>query len=115
MSSKWIIKNGIAVPEPDLLVWGRWMETEREKYRKVDTIVGVMVSTVFLGLDHRFYARATAKLPPILWETMTFSEDSVGYEDQWRHSYQQQAYEFHEKKVRELQALLNCWPLHPLQ
>ena len=55
------------VLETDCLKWAKWFETAsrtvaREKVGRSE------VSTVFLGLDHRF----TADGPPILWETMVF-------------------------------------------
>lgn len=59
--------DGEPQPCEDLLTWARWYET-------ADRIVAaawfgeVRVSTVFLGLDHRFGFNG----PPILWESMVF-------------------------------------------
>src|SRR5690606_31539414 len=57
---------GRPVPEPDLLAWGRWMEGADRTVAR-DEVNGILVSTVFLGLDHAFFGG-----PPLLWETMAF-------------------------------------------
>ena len=44
---------------------------DRAKSRILDEIGGVKVSTVFLGLDHRF-SDSLEDGPPVLWETMIF-------------------------------------------
>ena len=67
MNGRYILEGHTPVEEPDLLKWGRWLETadrhvadtEHELFR---------VSTVFLGLDHQF-----GRGPPILFETMVFT------------------------------------------
>lgn len=49
--------------------WAIWFERRRTKrILKQQWIGNVRVSTVFLGLDHSW-----GKGPPVLWETMTFS------------------------------------------
>jgi hypothetical protein len=61
---------------PDVLVWGQWMrDADKDRLRVVaqDKDEGpdggeVLVSTVFLGTDHRFIGKG----PPILWETLVF-------------------------------------------
>jgi len=63
---------GDPVPTTDLLKWARWFETaERHVCHDMDEGPGgdkVRVSTVFLGLDHRFGGDG----PPLLWETLVF-------------------------------------------
>lgn len=59
-------EEGEPVNEPDLIKWARTLGKKervvaREKVGKSD------ISTVFLGLDHRFGPGT-----PILWETMVF-------------------------------------------
>lgn len=69
MSIKKFILNatGEPVPEPDLMTWGKWMETAQRSV--ADERIGeTRISTVFLGLDHNY----TPGDPPILWETMIF-------------------------------------------
>lgn len=58
----------------DLFEWARWFEDscgdERRRVGQTYLADGaVMVSTVFLGLDHSF-----REGPPVLWETMVFVE-----------------------------------------
>ena len=51
----------------DLMTWARWFERAR-RHVAVDPLNNGRVSTVFLGLDHRFGDEG----PPILFETMVF-------------------------------------------
>jgi len=55
------------IEEPDLLTWARWMESHPHREVARDTAGEVLVSTVFLGLDHNLFGG-----PPILYETMVF-------------------------------------------
>jgi hypothetical protein len=65
--------DGRTPVEVDLMTWAEWFEdsfdkrvvkkTEHELFR---------VSTVFLGLDHRFSGNG----PPLIFETMAFADDS---------------------------------------
>lgn len=61
--------NGEPIPEPDLMKWARWFGQDKVRVVKQEWVDNVWVSTVFLGLDHNF----NAKGPPVLWESMTFS------------------------------------------
>lgn len=58
-------------PISDTLTWGRLMETRREdgSFRIGDTTLadGTWISTVWLGLDHRW-----GMGPPLIFETMVF-------------------------------------------
>jgi hypothetical protein len=68
--------DGHPVPCDDPLAWALWMETaERRLLQDLDEGLNgpddpkrVLVSTVFLGLDHNYFSDG----PPILWETMVF-------------------------------------------
>jgi len=57
---------------PDVLTWGLWFETAQNRTIAQDRDEAggedVMVSTVFLGLDHNFSGDG----PPVLWETLVF-------------------------------------------
>lgn len=66
MTDKYILKEHEAVQEPSLLKWGSWFETADRIVAK-DKIGDVLVSTVFLGLDHSFGSG-----PPLIFETMVF-------------------------------------------
>lgn len=63
-----------------------------------DTIKGVTVSTVFLGLDHNYSGEG----PPLIFETLVFG--GTLDQEMYRYSTVQQAREGHEKmlsRVRE--------------
>lgn len=77
--TKYILdENGEPQPCDDVVRWGEWFEAScRNGSRNIArSMVGsVMVSTVFLALDHSFSDSG----PPVLWETMIFG----GWCDQW--------------------------------
>ena len=75
-------KGNLADAE-NLTDWATWMEEGGGINRIVaKTEVGpYRVSTVFLGINHRFIGKG----PPILWETMIFGPDGDG-EYQTRYS-----------------------------
>lgn len=54
--------------EVDLLTWARWLEDANRHVGYTQITSEIEVSTVFLGLDHRFFGEG----PPILFETMVF-------------------------------------------
>jgi hypothetical protein len=64
--------------ESDLLSWGRWMEETNRTVAKTKLPNGVLVSTVFLGIDHNFGSGKS-----VLWETMIFK----GPEDKYQERY----------------------------
>lgn len=70
MIDRYTLVHGQPKPEPDLITWARWMESDRRNHRRVlfSTLGDWSVSTVFLGLDHSFNPDG----PPILFETMLF-------------------------------------------
>lgn len=70
----------IAVPEPDFLKWGLWIETA-ERHVAIDDIGKYKVSTIFLGLDQSFSDDG----PPLLFETMVFeySKNHKGLGRDW--------------------------------
>ena len=108
MTERYILKDGFAVQCQDLMEWGAWMEAHRNKFQKISKVAGLRLSTVFLGLDHSF-----GHGEPLLWETMLFNDDMNGEsESQWRFTFQGEAYEFHETKVKQLKAMLNYWPIN---
>lgn len=83
------------VPISDVIKWGEWMEQERRQYIYQSAHSGVMVSTVFLWLDHCWMAKA----PPMLWETMIFSKrhSRKNFENklQWRYETEEEAMRMH--------------------
>ncbi len=76
----YILKHGMPVEEPDLLTWSRWFENADAERTVAQTQVSpdVLVSTVFLGLDHNW-----GEGPPILWETMIFGGPQDGYQERY--------------------------------
>jgi hypothetical protein len=72
VSLKYILVDREPVVEPDLFTWAMWFEQADRTVRLTEQ-GDVRVSTVFLGLDHRFWSIG----PPILFETMAF----IGHED----------------------------------
>lgn len=67
---------------------------EEEKRVALDHVGDVMISTVCLGLDHRFVGTG----PPIIFETMIFdSEELEDYQE--RYSTEEEALEGHNRAV----------------
>lgn len=74
---EYYILNGREPKPVSWMEWGRWLETNHEEKTVKQEIVGERwVSTIFLGLDHRFGDAG----PPLLFETMVFpsQDDSSG-------------------------------------
>jgi hypothetical protein len=96
-NSHFVLMGKLAVPEPDLFKWAAWYETANRHV--AHTKVGkVLVSTVFLGLDHSF-----GRGLPLLFETMIFQakdgkRDWHG-EECWRCETWEQAEKQHKDAV----------------
>ena len=90
---RYVLKNRVAVEEPDWLAWADWMEESGQErtVAKTNITCYCCVSTVFLALDHNF----SGKGPPILFETMCFLKDE-GI-SQWRCSTWAEAQAQHEQ------------------
>lgn len=116
MIDRYILKDGIAYPCEDLIEWAEWMGDSLEKAHRTDKVGGLRLSTIFLGLNTCFDPNS----PPLLWESMLFDDEaahevewthdgvtstylSVPDLGQWRFSFQNDAYEFHDEKLAELQ------------
>ena len=99
MSDKYILIHKVAIPEDDLHKWGEWMEHISIEEKRIDrTIIGddkIVISTVFLGLDHSWNDG-----PPLLFETMVFGGPLE--DEQTRCSTWPQAEEMHKKMVRKV-------------
>lgn len=68
MSDKYILNGHEAVPVDDLYEWGAWFQTANRHIAQDEPLPGVRVSTVFLGLDHRYGGDG----PPLIFESMVF-------------------------------------------
>lgn len=64
----------LAVPCADLTEWGVWFQSADRHVARTE-IGPMIVSTVFLGLDHRI-----GPGPPLLFETMIFDDGDDGYQ-----------------------------------
>ena|SRR6266516_420553 len=93
MTDHYILDGHTSVPCADLTTWGRWLQTAPNRVIARTTVRdGVEVSTVFLGLNHRF-----GDGPPLLFETMVF-RDGQG-EEMDRYSTWDEAVAGHEAMV----------------
>ena len=99
-TDKYILIHHKVVPEPDLEKWGKWMEqvllTEKRvarTYFHKGTDKEIMISTVFLGLDHSMHQE-----PIQLFETLVFDgplDDEMERCDTWVN-----AKKMHERMVK---------------
>ena len=69
----YIAVDGVPVAADDHLTWAKSFET-MDRVVARDVVTGGLLSTVFLGIDHRFSREG----PPLVYETMLFLTDS-GY------------------------------------
>lgn len=77
MSNYILDEHGEPKLEPDIMKWSQWLETADRTV--VRTEVGdVVVSTVFLGIDHSFGTG-----PPRLFETMVFGGSLDEEQKRW--------------------------------
>jgi len=97
MNDRYILKDGVPVPEPDLFAWVKWLEDDDHR-RVASTEVGAArISTVFLGLDHAFGGGT-----PVLFETMVFGGELD--EHQQRYYTLEEAMIGHERIVAVVRA-----------
>lgn len=72
MLGHYVLRDGTPVEEPNVIKWGQWFENAGEtrvvRQSTVGGPSGIMVSTVFLGIDHNFSFQG----PPLLFETLVF-------------------------------------------
>jgi hypothetical protein len=75
-----LTKSGRVQLEPDFHKWADWFRSANRRVG-VNDVNGVKISTVFLGMDHRWFPD---RGQPILFETMTFGP-APWDERQWRY------------------------------
>lgn len=81
MSGYWVESEPGTVHEITFEEWkADWLDDERRKVARTD-LDGFIVSTVHLGLDHRF-----GDGPPLIYETMVFDQRE-GSESPWTEIY----------------------------
>lgn len=89
--------NPVAV---DLITWANWFEERTRRVQQATCAASTSwVSTVFLGLDHRFVSDG----PPILFETMVFGGAMDGYQD--RYCTWKEASLYHDLVVGQVEAI----------
>lgn len=87
------------IAEPDVMKWAIWLEKANRRVG-YDEIGSVKVSTVFLGLDHRWSPHSHE--PPILWETMIFGATGELADYQERYTSYEDALAGHHVAVQEV-------------
>lgn len=75
MTDKYILDGKKAVPA-DLMTWAKWYETAHRHVAKTEKD-DVLVSTVFLGMNHAYGPNE----PPKLFETMIFGGPHTDYQE----------------------------------
>ena len=85
---RYILREGKPVEVDNLAEWAAWYEKADRTLLRTRLPHNVMVSTVFLGLDHGFN-----DVGPLLWETMVFGGPYDGYMD--RHTTEEEARQGH--------------------
>ena len=68
------IRSGV-----ELIEWARWLETAKRHVGHDHLPGGVLVSTVFFGIDHNFGPDG----PPLLFETMIFGGEHDQFQDRY--------------------------------
>ncbi len=91
---KYILDGHKPVPCNDVLKWAAWFE-KADRIVKKTKIDDVRISTIFLGIDHRF-----GKGAPLLFETMIFGR--IFDQKMWRYSTWEEAEKGHQKAVEEV-------------
>lgn len=82
MSRYYILnESGYPASEDDPVKWAQWFE-KADRIIAKDTFNEVVVSTVFLGIDHRMGSSETEDRP-ILYETMIFNGKHKDYQERY--------------------------------
>jgi len=92
----YILDGKEPVEVSDVLTWADWFETADRIVKQTTLNQEVRVSTVFLGLNHRFIGAG----PPLLFETMIFGGERDGA--QWCYSTWDEAAVGHKAAVNGL-------------
>ena len=71
--------DGNVLEETDPLTWGYWMAGADRTTKRTEIMSGVVVSTVFLGIDHGLMGSTK----PVLWETMPIDMEAQDHLACW--------------------------------
>ncbi len=89
------------VIETDQVTWSNQFEPTNDRHVGYTQITSeITVSTVFLGIDHRF----TGKGPPLLFETLVFGSEMDG--EMWRYTSWDDAEVGHAMAVKKVRAVI---------
>jgi hypothetical protein len=89
--------------ETDFETWAQWFEDFNNRIVDYTDITSQMrVSTVFIGLDHRFSSDG----PPLVFETMIFGGPEEIDQTMWRYSSWDDATTGHKAAVRRARAAI---------
>lgn len=91
----YILDGQEIIPCDDPLEWAKWFGTA-DRQIALTSLKKVLISTVFLGIDHSFGLGG----PPLLFETMIFGGKHDQYQD--RYSTRQEAMKGHQRAVRRV-------------
>jgi hypothetical protein len=108
---KYFILDRRGVPkEATLEEWASWFEGGKRIVKHTYVMGVVLVSTIFLGMDHGFgYSER-----PVLWETMIFPLDK-DQEYQWRYTSKRSAVIGHEEAVKLAKRKFMWFPINEEQ
>lgn len=93
MNDKYILDGKTPVICEDLMTWAKWYEKADRVVKRTELPGNILVSTIFLGLDHSFFTDA-----PQLFETMIFGGEQDGYQE--RYSTWEEAEKGHEQAIK---------------
>lgn len=96
----YILDDDNHIVKVDVMTWGKWFENNRRRIGYTEITSEIQVSTVFLGIDHRFGGDG----PPVLFETMIFGGPLN--DEQWRYSSYDDAEAGHAVAVKKARAAI---------
>ena len=77
---KYILDNhGNPVFEENLFIWAEWFEHSNRLVERTEMPDDIVVSTMFLAVDHNHQSHGAINHVPILYETMIFGGHNNGY------------------------------------
>lgn len=102
MSGQYILEGHTPVPCHGLREWATWFESFN-RHVALDYYRGIRISTVFLGLDHRFGGVGR----PILFESMAFG--GVLDQQERRYCTWDEAVEGHAQLLQDVKDTFRWW------
>jgi hypothetical protein len=100
----YILEGSTPVLTTDMAMFERWFATADRHVAWTKLGEDIVVSTVFLGLDHDW----TGHGPPILFETMIFGLDDAP--PPWRYATWREAEQGHARACADVQRRLEALP-----